>query len=134
MPKLDAQDRLGTAPTWPGALPRARKGWWIPGFAVLFAIAWLLGTGPAAATLFSDGGVHTLDASGPFDEVILSHATTANAVAGANVMPAPMDNNGLGLAGVAVGLFLAPHSGLLQFWRRVGGQNRIRLIASRAVS
>ena len=100
LPKLDAQDRRGTAPTLPGALPRARKGWRLPGFAVLFAIASLLGTGPAAATLFSDGGVHTLDATGPFDEVILSNATTANAVAGANVMPAPTDKNGLGLSGV----------------------------------
>ena len=41
------------------------------------------------ATFLNDAGVHTIDALGPFDSILISNVTTANLVGGANVMPPP---------------------------------------------
>jgi hypothetical protein len=54
-------------------------------FAVLIS-AMLVVNQPAQATNYSDGATHTANASGPFDLIGLSQATTLNVVAGANVL------------------------------------------------
>ena len=68
---------------------------------LVIGVAALAGAGPAAATFLNDAGVHTVDALGPFDSILMSNGTTANVVAGANVMPPPSAANGIGQPGIS---------------------------------
>jgi hypothetical protein len=69
---------------------------------LVIGVAALAGAGPAAATFLNDAGVHTVDALGPFDSILMSNGTTANVVAGANVMPSPSATNGIGQPGISL--------------------------------